>query len=523
MTAAIIYARYSTERQSEASIADQLRICREYAAARSWPITVEHSDEGISGAALGNRPGARAALDAARQGDCLLLTDLSRLSRSQDLAPLLTRLRHRGVRVIGVQDGFDSDARHARMQAGLSGIMSEEFRAMVADRTHSALELRARTGQATGGKAYEDAEIVREIFTRFAAGESMKAIASDLNRRDVPSPGADWKPRARPRGNWLVSTLHTMLHNERYIGRLVWNRSQWLKDPDTGKRIRRERPESEWIVQACEPMIDEATWRRAQARFSVNPGRGAKGRWLLSGILECALCGGKMTIIGGSQRRYVCGTYHAGGEHACANASSFPREIAERLILAPVIDDLLSPAAVADGIRMMREERAAPPKQEAPDREVLELERLVKLGVLSADTAAPAITEARRKAEERRRAAPIQAMPWPSEKAWREAVNSMREILTGDDVTAAREVLRGLIGPARCSPAENGFVRAELTTRHVLLATGTSGRPLPYPGQYAGGGGNSPGSVSGSVAGPRYQPRYQILIPVSTRKSGGKP
>lgn len=517
MTHCTLYARYSTERQSEASIADQLRICREYAGARGWPILAEHSDEGISGAALGNRPGARLAIESVRAGDCLLVTDLSRLSRSQDLAPLLTRLRHRGVRVIGVQDGFDSDARHARMQAGLSGIMSEEFRAMVADRTRSALELRARTGQATGGKAYENAEVVREIFARFAAGESMKAIASDLNRRDVPSPGADWKPRARPRGRWLVSTLHAMLHNERYIGRQVWNRSQWLKDPDTGKRIRRERPRAEWIVQECDRMVDEETWERVQARFTVRKGRGGAPRWLLSGILECATCGGKMIVYGGDQHRYVCGTYHAGGVHACSNESTFPRETAEALILQPVIDDLLSPAAVAEGIRMMREERAAPPKPEAPDREVLELERLVKMGILSADTAAPAIAEARRKAEERRRCAPLQPQPWPSEKAWREAIVAMREILTGDDIAAAREVLRKLIGPARCRPAQEGHVVVELTTRHVLLATST-GRRTGTDGRIVGG---TAGSSSQFHCAPPLPTHLLISIPVSTRRKRG--
>jgi DNA invertase Pin-like site-specific DNA recombinase len=139
----VIYARYSTERQSDASIADQLRVCREYVASRGWLVASEHCDEGISGAALGNRLGVQQALAALTAGSALIVTDPSRLSRSQDLAPLLTRLRHRGVRVIGVQDGFDSDSRTARMQAGLSGIMSE-FRAMVADRIRSALEMRTR-------------------------------------------------------------------------------------------------------------------------------------------------------------------------------------------------------------------------------------------------------------------------------------------------------------------------------------------------------------------------------------------
>lgn len=491
----IIYARYSTERQSETSIADQLRICRQYADSFGWGIWQEHSDEGISGAALGNRPGARAALAGLQPGDTLLVADLSRLSRSQDLAPLLTRLRHRGVRVIGVQDGFDSDSRTARMQAGLSGIMSEEFRAMVADRTRSALEMRARIGQPTGGKPYGNVEIVQEIFSRFAAGESMKAIASDLNRRGIPSPGANWKPRAGTRGRWLVSTLHAILHNDRYIGRLVWNRSQWVKDPDTGKRHRRERPESEWIVKECERIIDEATWARARARFQMRNSRGGSPRYLLSGLLECALCGSKLIVMGGSQRRYVCSANHAGGDHACSNRATFTKDLAEKLILEPVVRDLLSPAAIEEGIRAMREERkAAEVPARAEDDEVRALERMVREGVLSREVAAPAIAEARRRAQPAPKA---DIMPWPSPAAWRATVENMREVLRGDDICAARDALRQLIGQVRCTPAV-GHVVAELTARQVMLKTGT--------GIWVGSGG-----------------ALLVYIPTSTRPGGLAP
>lgn len=491
---AIVYARYSTDHQSESSIADQVRVCREYAASKGWPVCAVHSDEAISGAALGNRPGARSAIAAAGRGDVLLVTDLSRLSRSQDLAPLVTRLRHRGVRVIGVQDGYDSDARTARMQAGLSGIMSEEFRAMVSDRTRSALQLRARTGQPTGGKAYGVPEIVREVFARFADGESLKAIATDLNRRGIPSPGATWKQRASPRGKWLISALHAILHNERYIGRVIWNRSAWIKDPDTGKRIRRERPESEWVVQRCEALVDERTWARVQARFRSHESKGGVRRYLLSGLLECAICGSKMVVMGGGQHRYICGAHHSGGQYACANTVTVPRLIAEACILEPVMQELLSPEAIAAGVRMLAAARKA---SEAPaprdSEEVVTLQRLVREGILSPDTAAPALAEARRKAQQ-----PTPTLvPWPSEKLWRETVANMRDVLTGDDVRAAREVLREIVGPVRLRPGESCAI-AEFEERSILLATGT---------------------VDRLVAGAHYEPRYRaISIPTSSRR-----
>jgi len=486
----IVYARYSTDRQSETSIADQIRVCREYAATQDWTVAEQYTDEGISGAAMGNRPGVRGALAVLSRGDALIVTDLSRLSRSQDLAPLITRLRHRGVRVIGVQDGYDSESRTARMQAGLSGIMSEEFRAMVADRTRSALELRARTGQATGGKAYDDTEIVREVFQRAAAGEALKSIVSDLNRRGVRSPGAAWKQRASPRGKWLVSALHSLLQNERYIGRLVWNRSQWVKDPDTGKRHRRERPQSEWIVRECEPIVDRAVWDCVQARFRRRSGKGGVQRYLLSGLLECAICGSKMIVMGGSQHRYICGAYHSGGPHACSNSQTFPRVLAEDEVLSRVIGDMLSPEAISIGVRMMAEERKAveaPPPVES--EEVRALERLVREGILSAETAAPALAEARRRAK-----APVATdLPWPSPRAWREAVEGMREILSGEDIPAAREALRELIGPLRVP--QSGEV--ELVSQQTFLA-----------------------EVDGNVARPRYQPIYRsvIRLPRSSRR-----
>ena len=117
------YARYSTDRQTEASIVDQQRRCHQYAESHCWQIAADFTDEGISGAALGNRPGFQRAMSAVQAGDVLLVADLTRLSRSQELAPLLDRLRFRGVRVIGVLDGFESDSPQARMQAGLSGLM----------------------------------------------------------------------------------------------------------------------------------------------------------------------------------------------------------------------------------------------------------------------------------------------------------------------------------------------------------------------------------------------------------------
>ena len=165
---------------------------------------------GIKGAAVGNRPGMPALQQAgaAQLVDAVLVTDLSRLSRSQgDLPKMIDRFVAKGVRVIGVQDGYDSARRGHKLQVGLSGIIGEAFREMVKDRTYAALESRAKERKATGGRAYGyrdgkvdkgEAYIVREMFGRFADGASCRTIAADLNARRIPSRVVH--PRNPPRG-----------------------------------------------------------------------------------------------------------------------------------------------------------------------------------------------------------------------------------------------------------------------------------------------------------------------------------
>lgn len=103
---AAVYSRFSTDRQNESSIADQVCVCAEYASRQGWHVVEYFEDQGISGAALGNRPGVLRLQDSAfaRRVDAVLVTDLSRLSRSQgDLSKMIDRLVAKGVRVVGVR------------------------------------------------------------------------------------------------------------------------------------------------------------------------------------------------------------------------------------------------------------------------------------------------------------------------------------------------------------------------------------------------------------------------------------
>lgn len=83
----------------------------------------------------------------------------------------------------------------------------------------------------------EEAKWVRKIFEWFADGHSPRWIARELNRSGVPSSGDK---------TWAGSAIYGsnkrgrgLLNNEIYIGKRIWNRTEWIKDPDTGKRTYR--------------------------------------------------------------------------------------------------------------------------------------------------------------------------------------------------------------------------------------------------------------------------------------------
>ncbi|HYF53367.1 MAG TPA: recombinase family protein [Salinarimonas sp.] len=88
MLRAAIYARYSSDQQRDASIEDQVEVCRRYAAAHGMSVTAVFEDRAISGANSA-RPGYRALLEAARRGgfDAVIVEALDRLARKlSDLA-----------------------------------------------------------------------------------------------------------------------------------------------------------------------------------------------------------------------------------------------------------------------------------------------------------------------------------------------------------------------------------------------------------------------------------------------------
>ncbi|RWR26662.1 recombinase family protein [Sinirhodobacter populi] len=269
-----IYARYSSDNQRDASIADQLRMCRLHAEKQGWRIVEEYTDHAISGASL-LRPGIQALISDAARGrfDLILSEAMDRLSRDQeDIAGIFKRMSYADVKIVTLSEG---EVTH--LHVGLKGTMNALFLKDLADKTRRGQRGRVEAGKSGGGNAYgydvvkkldangepvrgdrtineAQAHVVRRIFRDYAAGKSAKTIAFALNRDGIPAPSG---------GDWGFSTINGnpkrgngILNNEMYVGRIVWNRQRFIKDPDTGKRQARPNPEEDWVIQEATELKD---------------------------------------------------------------------------------------------------------------------------------------------------------------------------------------------------------------------------------------------------------------------------
>lgn len=485
------YARYSSDQQRDASLEDQLRNCRAYCARMGWPDPVAYTDAAMSGA-RNDRPGYLRLLADAGRFDVIVVDDLSRLSRdSIEVAQAIRRLTFAGVRVIGVSDGTDTGRKGHKAEVGLRGIMSELYLSDLADKTHRGLAGRALAGASAGGLPYgyavtttgqraireDQAHVIRRIFADYLAGQSARSIAVALNQEGVPS----------PRGStWAVSAIYGdvkrgigILANPIYTGRQVWNRSHWIKHPDTGRRLRRERPPEEWVTTEHPELaiVDPRTWAAVQEamrrRGHASGNKGRAPRALLSGLLRCGECSGPVTMI--DAHSYGCA--NAKNRGTCLNRMRVKARDADTAMVSGVRERLLTEEAMKAWQAAIARAMKAQAGTDGEARKRLavattqrdNIMRAILAGIITPSTKA-ALEAAERDVEAATRALQQPARIMPDVRArLRRIADTLAD--RARQVPAAREALRGLIGEAVLRN-ENGNPVAEIAGSHLSMVAG---------------------------------------------------
>ena len=352
------YGRYSSDNQRDTSIEDQRRIVERWARRHGHEIVAAHADVAVSGASLQRLTGLRRALDEALATpppfEALVVDQLSRLSRDVgDTDAIVKRLRFRGIRIVAVNDNIDTADETTKISVTVKSLVNELFLDDLRKTTKRGLDGCFLKGYSTGGRTYgyrsepvfdpggrvdprgspvpvgyrlvvdpQEAEVVRELFALFVAGHGEKAIAKRFN---ALYPGRRWRP----------NTLLLMLQNPKYAGRFFFNRREWVKHPDTGRRVWRLRPREQWDIREFEHLriVDDATWEAAQRRLRTRRrlfehGRSATAH-LLSGLMLCDECGGRLGIV--ARDYYGCRTHMELG--ACSNDLRIHRTAVEQLVI----------------------------------------------------------------------------------------------------------------------------------------------------------------------------------------------
>ncbi|WP_414144377.1 recombinase family protein [Berryella intestinalis] len=226
MRTAVIYARFSCAKQREASIEDQLRVCKEWCSREGYAAVREYCDYAVSGR-TDDRPQFQEMIANAGESEIVLVYMMDRFSRDVYDAPIYKkRLRDKGVKVVSATEAMP-DGPEAILIEHIYEAMAAMESAHTSQRVTRGMQGNARKCLHNGVTLYgysfgddgryvvneEQAEIVRECFARKIAGEPVNAIAKDLAKRGI-----------RPFGKSLASYgfVYNILNSEKYTGVYIW-------------------------------------------------------------------------------------------------------------------------------------------------------------------------------------------------------------------------------------------------------------------------------------------------------------
>ena len=325
---AVIYARYSSDNQREESIEGQLRECKEYAEKNGITVLSSYIDRALS-AKTDNRPEFQRMIkdSAKRLFDIVIVWKLDRFARNRyDSAHYKAILRKNGVKVVSAKEAIAEDSTGILLESLLEGY-AEFYSAELSEKILRGMKENALKCKYNGGamplgytsdsdQHYQidplTAPIVREIFERYADGETIKEIITSLNERGLRT------NLGKPFNN---NSLHAMLKNRHYLGEYKY------RDIVT--------------PNAFPAIISKELFDRVQIRIEKNKRAPARKKayvdYLLTTKLFCGECGAFMIGDSGTSRTgktyyyYKCS--HAKRGKTCKK-KAIKKEVIEHLVVA---------------------------------------------------------------------------------------------------------------------------------------------------------------------------------------------
>ncbi|MBR3964576.1 MAG: recombinase family protein [Clostridia bacterium] len=331
---AAAYIRVSDERQDEYSPDSQLKKAREYAAKDGYTIPDEYVfyDDGISGRTAKRRGAFNRMIAMAKEKDhpfeVIYVWKFSRFARNQEESMVYKNLlRKKGVSVVSVSEPIP-DGHYGTLIERIIEWMDEFYSINLGAEVTRGMAEKASRGEPTCAppfgyimkdkKYYPDeqsgaADVVREVFERYAAGEGQREIAVDLGERGIRT-----KYGNAPENRWI----DYMLRNPCYIGKIRWSL-------EGARAVSRRDYENESIMTVDathEAIISAELWERVQKRLAdrkkMYPAYARKEQpveYMLKGLVRCSACEATLAVNGVSgknrTRMLQCCNYARGSCH----------------------------------------------------------------------------------------------------------------------------------------------------------------------------------------------------------------
>lgn len=299
----VIYARFSSHSQTEQSIEGQLKVCYEYAESNGYTVIAEYIDRAQSGKFDNRIDFQRMISDSEKHTfEGVLVYQLDRFARNRyDSAIYKSKLKKNGVRVLSAKENISDDASGILIEGVLES-MAEYYSVELAQKIHRGMAINAEKCLSNGSNPglgfkvdkdrhfyvdEDEAVIVREIYERYASGETKAEIVKDLQRRKVKT----------SLGNeFTYNSLSRLLTNKRYIGIYLY---KGVETPGGMPRI-----------------MDDDLFYRVQTIMNKNKSAPARthgeGEYLLTTKLFCGHCKEMMIGYGGTGKTgkqyhyYIC-------------------------------------------------------------------------------------------------------------------------------------------------------------------------------------------------------------------------
>ena len=333
---AVIYARYSSDNQTEQSIEGQLRVCEQYAKNNNIVILNTYIDRAMTGT-NDNRPDFQQMIKDSNNKDFqyIIVYKLDRFSRNKyETAKYKKILKDNGVKLLSAMENIPDSPEGIILESLLEG-MAEYYSVELAQKVKRGMKETRLKGNFQGGHLIygyklenkkiivdeEQAEIVRYIYKQYSLGKYVKDIMEDLNNRHIYHKG---KPFGR-------TTLYNILKNEKYTG--IY------------------RYEDEVYQNMFPAIISQEIFEkvRKNTRTNKNGKRSIKEVYMFRNKMKCGYCGMPISAETGTSQNGIMKRYYkclGRKQHNGCLKENVRKEEFEEFVLNSILETLKSPKYV---------------------------------------------------------------------------------------------------------------------------------------------------------------------------------